>query len=191
MKVLNGLTKTISTSSMPAKTKRRVKPKMAVKSPHHVSQNRFLQMTQVYVMHNIPFFWLNKFGISDHSDRRRRNVSETTPGYVFYLVSPHLEFGWHLEKFIHALYRLQNVHFWTGSGRTEWFFVFSPVVGTLVMMGSVYWNIPLTWKWYVGAYFMPFVWWDGWFWLAVFWLARVIAWGAILLFFCWAIVHIK
>ena len=142
-------------------------------SPAHVSQKRFLQQTKVYVMHNVPFFFLNKFGISDETAKRTRNVSETTPGFVFNLFAPRLEFGWQLEQFIHALYRLQNLHFWRGSGRSEWFVVLNPVVGSLVLSWSLYYDHPLSWKQYGLAYFAPFVWLDGWFWLLLFSLGRI------------------
>lgn len=176
----------------PAKKK---KPAASAKkfsqSPTHVSQQRILQQTKVYVMHNIPIFWLNKFGITDHTAARRRNVSETTPGYVFHFFAPTLEFGWQIEQFVHRLYKLQNVHFWTGSGRTEWFIVFSPIVGTLVICGSVYWDISLTWKQYALGFFTPFVWLDGLFWLALFWFGRIILFCAAMLAFCWFIAHAK
>ena len=144
------------------------------RSPPHKSQKRFMQRTKVYVMHNVPFFWLNKFGITDHTEARRRSVSETTPGYVFHVFSPTLEFGWHLEQFIHNLYRLQNIHFWKGSGRKEWFVVFSPVVGILFTIGTAKAGIHPDLKYYVLSFFTPFVWWDGIFWLFVFSLGRMI-----------------
>lgn len=159
------------------------------KSPAHVSQQRFLQATQVYVMHNIPIFWLNKFGISDHSRARSRNVSETTAGYVFHLFAPTLEYGWHIEQFVHRFYKFQNVHFLTGSGRTEWFVVFSPIVGTAVLILSFKYGISLTWKQYALAYFTPFVWLDGWLWLLIFWLGRVAVIVGIFFFAVWVIAH--
>lgn len=140
-------------------------------------------------MHNVPIFWLNKFGITDHTAARRRNVSETTPGYVFHLFAPTLEFGWHLEQFVHRLYRLQNVHFWTGSGRTEWFIVFSPVVGSLVVAGSIYFDLTLNWKEYCLAFFTPFVWLDGLFWLCIFFLGRIAIFVGLFLVLCWFVAN--
>lgn len=160
-------------------------------SPAHRSQDRILQQTKVYVMHNVPIFWLNKFGISDKPKARSRNVSETTAGFVFYLFAPELEFGWHIEQFVHRLYQFQNVHFWTGSGRTEWFLVFSPVVGSLVLFGSYYLNIALELKFYVLAYFTPFVWLDGLFWLAVCWAGRLAVILGLFISFIWFFAHAK
>lgn len=160
-------------------------------SPAHRSQDRILQHTKVYVMHNVPVFWLNKFGISDKPKDRSRNVSETTAGFVFYIFAPELEFGWHIEQFVHRLYHFQNVHFWTGSGRTEWFLVFSPVVGSLVLFGSHYLNIALELKFYVLAYFTPFVWLDGLFWLAVCWAGRLAVILGLFISFIWFFAHAK
>lgn len=159
------------------------------KSPAHVSQQRFLQATIVYLMHNIPFFWLNKFGITDKLGNRTKNVSETTPGYVFNVIAPKLEFGWHLEQFVHSLYRFQNVHFWTGSGRTEWFVIVSPIFGTLALFGLPHFGIAASWKVYALAYFTPFVWLDGLFWLIVFSLARILMYGAFILLVCYFVAH--
>jgi hypothetical protein len=172
--------------------KRKAKKKIRgfEQSPAHQSQKRLLQQTQVYLMHNIPFFWLNKFGITDYSKARRRNVSETTPGYVFYIFAPRLEFGWHLEQFIHRLYRFQNIHFWTGSGRTEWFLVFSPATGILFAFGCNYFSIQPDWRLYVLAFFTPFVWWDGFLWLLIFSLGRLVIWVTLGMSIIYAITHI-
>lgn len=153
---------------------KKIKPGFNV-SPAHASQGTLLQQVQVYVMHNLPFFWLNKFGISFKTKTRRANVSETTPGYVFYFCNPELEFGWHLEQFIHWLYRWQNYHFWVGSGRSEWFFVFSPIVGTGALFICHYAHLSVGFKVHALLYFCPFVWLDAYLWLLIFWLARVLA----------------
>ena len=120
--------------------------------PAHASQQRLLQTTCVYVMHNFPYFWLNKFGISDKPGARRKNVSETAPGYVFYLFAPNLLYGWECEGFVHTLYALQRVRF-KGSGSSEWFMVFSPIVGTSFLIACHYPHISPSLKWYALAYF--------------------------------------
>ena len=158
--------------------------------PAHASQQRLLQTTCVYVMHNFPYFWLNKFGISDKPDARRKNVSETAPGYVFFIFAPNLLYGWECEGFVHTLYTLQRVRF-KGSGSSEWFFIFSPIVGTSFLIACHMLNLSPSIKWYVLAYFTPFVWLDGLLWLLIFFLGRVILFTGFLLFLCWAIVHVK
>ena len=143
-------------------------------SPHHVSQKRFLQRTRVYVMHNIPFFFVNKFGISDKPNQRRTEVSTSTPGYVFRSVAPRLEFGWHVEQFVHGLYRFQRIPFSTGSGKNEWFLIFSPVVGTLCWYIDTRYQIGLTRNELILCYFCPFIWWDAFLWLLVFSMLRIL-----------------
>lgn len=178
---------------MPPTTKRKAYKKKLQpgfnQSPAHQSQRRFLQATVVYLMHNIPFFWLNKFGITDKLGNRVRNVSETTPGYVFNVIAPRLEFGWHLEQFVHSVYRYQNVHFWTGSGRTEWFVILSPIVGSLVLFGLPCIGVHPGWKVCALAYFTPFVWMDGLFWLIVFSFARIVFYGVVILAGAYLIAH--
>ena len=147
--------------------------KPAYVKPSHASQQRLLQTTCVYVMHNFPYFWLNKFGISDKPGARRKNVSETAPGYVFYLFAPNLLYGWECEGFVHTLYALQRVRF-KGSGSSEWFMVFSPIVGTSFLIACHYLHISPSLKWYALAYFTPFVWLDGLLWLLIFFLGRIV-----------------
>lgn len=134
----------------------------------HRSQNRVLQQTFVYVMLNFPFFFVNKFGISDKTKDRVKNVSETTPGWVILVFTLNLPFGYNFEQFIHSLYKLQNVKFWTGSGRTEWFVVFSPIVGVSTWYLNYRFDLGLSDRFIRYAFFTPFVWWDGILWLLLF-----------------------
>ena len=157
----------------------------------HRSQDRILQNTNVYLMWNIPFFMLNKFGISDTVDKRRKNVSETTPGVVFTVLSFDLAFGLEIEQFVHRLYKLQNVRFWTGSGRTEWFITFSPVVGFSTLYINRRFGFDFDDLVLIGAFFTPFIWWDGLFWLLTFWLLKIILIGAVFMFFIYAVANIN
>ena len=159
--------------------------------PHHRSQDRLFQNTGVYVMTNFPVFWLNKFGISDKVRNRERNVSETTPGLVFAIFSLKLAYGFQIEQFVHGLYSFQNVRFWTGSGRTEWFIVFSPIVGFATFYLNSHFSLGLSPFTITLAFFTPFVWWDGIFWLLFFGVLKFIIAAAVLLVACFAIAHIK
>ena len=160
------------------------------KSPSHQSQERILQETKVYVMHNIPMFWINKFGITDNTKNRVRSVSETTTGVAFHIFAPTLAFGWECEQFVHWLYHFQNYELKQGSGRREWFVVFSPIFGSLFLIGSYYFGLWADWRIYVAAYFTPFVWWDGLLWLLIFAAARFLIYGAILLAVIYFFAHI-
>lgn len=142
-------------------------------------------------MTNIPFFMLNKFGISDKTVARRKNVSETTPGLVKTVLALNLAFGFEVEQFVHRVYKLQNVHFWTGSGRTEWFVVFSPIVGCSVLYLNQRFGFELTTKQLGFAFFTPFIWWDGLLWLLFFRALKLVLVGAMVMFFIYAIAHIE
>lgn len=167
----------------------------------HRSQGRVFKNTGVYLMWNVPFFMLNKFGISDTVAKRRKNVSDTTPGVVFTVMSFELAFGLEVEQFVHRLYKLQNVHFWTGSGRTEWFVVFSPIVGFSTAYLNARFGWGLTEKTFdvfgvhvpalTFAFFMPFVWWDGIFWLLIFASLKIVLIGAAFMFLIYALAHIN
>lgn len=169
--------------------------------PTHRSQERIFQNTGVYLMWNIPFFMLNKFGISDTVGKRRKNVSETTPGIVFTFLSFELAFGLEVEQFVHRLYKLQNVRFWTGSGRTEWFVVFSPIVGLLTLCLNrrfdLQFNTALFTIFDVDitivrlAFFTPFVWWDGLFWLLFFESFKIILTLIALMILIYAVANIN
>jgi len=166
------------------------KPRKFGKSPRHVSQNRFLQRTGVYLFHNFPFFWVNKFGITDHLRTRVNDVSESTRGYVFNFFSARLEFGWHLEQFIHGLYSFQRVPFDSGSGKNEWFLVLSPVVGSIVYYLDTRLGLHLEIWVKAGAFFCPFVWLDALFWLAVFAVLRGVLFVTLGFVLIYLIVHL-
>jgi hypothetical protein len=142
-------------------------------------------------MCNVPFFFINKFGISDTVAKRRKNVSETTPGLVLTVLSLRMAFGLEVEQFVHRLYRLQNVRFWTGSGRTEWFVTFSPVVGASVLYVNSRFGLELDYKVLVGAFLTPFVWLDGLFWLLAFWMLKALLVLALSAAFVYAVANMS
>lgn len=169
--------------------------------PTHVSQNRIFQETFVYLMANFPFFFLNKFGISDHTAKRTKNVSETTPGIVWKWSAFNLAFGLEVEQFVHGFYKFQNVHFWTGSGRTEWFVVFSPIVGCVALLVNYSFGmvgiINHTFQTNTGervlwlSFFTPFIWWDGLFWLLLFRAMKILFVLFIVVLLVYFVAHMK
>lgn len=150
------------------------------RSPAHVSQKRLLGETKVYVMHNIPVFFASKFGITDHEKARRKDVSESTPGYVFYLLPPvTVPWGWNGEQLVHLLYCWANLRnfipFWWGSGRSEWFLNVNPITGYCVWYLCGHFNAAhlvlgreLLWWEYGLVFFSPLVWLDGYLWWLIF-----------------------
>lgn len=134
---------------------------------------------------------VNKFGITDKTINRRRNVSETTPGLVGTVLSVNLAFGYDVEQFVHRLYKLQNIHFWTGSGRTEWFIVFSPIAGSALWYLDYRFGWQLTYKQLAFGFFTPFVWWDGILWLLFFRILKLIFVAGAVIFVLYIIAHME
>ncbi len=157
----------------------------------HKSQNRIMESTGVYLMANFPFFMLNKFGISDEVKNRTKNVSDTTPGVVFTLLSIRMPWGYEIEQWVHNLYRLQNVKFWTGSGRTEWFLNLSPVVGISALIICRFLNIEMSLSDLLKFFFTPFIWLDGVFWLLFFSALKYIFIFGSIFFVLFLLAHLK
>ena len=167
---------------------------MAKKSNYkkgHKSQDRALQHTGVYLMCNVPLIFICKFGITDYKKERTKNVSETTAGAVFRLVYFRLPFGYQFEQFIHRLYAFQNFTLSKGSGKTEWFLNFSPVVGSLIIFYASYFNSWMSVTAHALSFFPPVVWLDGLFWLIAFRISSLLAGIAIFLFVIYFFAHLK
>lgn len=175
----------------------------------HKSENRFLGKTFNYLLTNFPFFWVNKFGISDTTKKRVKNVDETTPGSVTAILSAELLYGYQCEQFVHSLYFFQNWHtllkvvglsdLWQGSGRTEWFLNFSPIVGFCVWYLNSRFDLGLVtedfvyWKYErLGLFFFtPFVWLDGVFWILFFRIFRLALSLAVVFFILYFVANSK
>lgn len=99
-------------------------------------------MKFIYLFINIPFIWKCKIGISRNVRRRRRSVSESTPGWVLPIWVVFVPFADGLEKSLHGFFQTFHSPFRTGSGRSEWFMTF-PVLPLawliLNFMFVVYW----------------------------------------------------
>lgn len=147
-------------------------------SPAHGSQQRIMEHTYVYTMHSLLFFWKSKWGISDKPDLRRAGVDADVVGDVFFIIPPQrIPFGWRSEQFVHRLYSFQNAPMSKGTGRTEWFLNFNPIIGATVIWASVSFSIPLPLWGYALALFSPVVWLDGLLWLLffrAFWLVATV-----------------
>ncbi len=99
-------------------------------------------MKFIYLFINIPFLWKCKIGISRNVRRRRRSVSESTPGWVIPVWVVFIPFADGLEKTLHGFFRTFRSPFHSGSGRSEWFMTL-PVLPLawliLNFMFVVYW----------------------------------------------------
>jgi hypothetical protein len=74
-------------------------------------------------MLNFPYIWKMKIGISGNVRNRRRNITETTPGFAFCIWAVPLPFAEGVEQTLHGFFRRFHSPFKTGSGRSEWFLV--------------------------------------------------------------------
>ena len=147
---------------------------MAKNRYKHKSTSRPLQKTGVYLMGNMPLIFVCKFGISDNVQRRTKEVSDSTPGMVFRIFSINAEFGYRFEQFIHSVYSFINFRFFSGSGRTEWFFNLNIIVGILANAGIYYFDIAAPLHYRLMLIFSPVIWLDGLLWLLIFLFARLL-----------------
>lgn len=108
-------------------------------------------MTFIYLMINLPFLWKCKIGISRNVKRRRRNIDETTKGWVLKVWALPMPFAENLEKELHRFFRHFHSPFEKGSGRTEWYITIPvlPLAWLIInFMFLIYWSpvwIPIWW----------------------------------------------
>lgn len=159
-------------------------------SPLHRSQQRIFEPTNAYLLGNIPYLFMCKWGITDKTKQRTANVDETTDGVVFCIASCDLLYGWECEQLVHRLYSAQNVVLSKGSGRTEWFLNISPIALFLSILFTVYvTGDVLEWWQYLTILFTPVIWLDGLIWLIVFYSGKVLAVLSVIALFVYAIAH--
>lgn len=167
------------------------------KHPAHPSQNRLLQQSWVYLLCNIPFIFMCKWGISDKPKTRVSQVDKSTIGDVKMVHSAGIPFAWQAEGLVRIMYCWSNVGniapflLRGASGRTEWHLNINLIVG-----GAVWWfgshmgmvahcfGSDLNWRWYALVIFFPVVWLDGLLWILIF---RALGWfaAAVLLYGAW------
>jgi len=148
-----------------------------MKAPAHPSEKKFLQRVGLYHASNFPFFFLVKAGIGFKPESRLRNVSESTPGYVWPTATVEkMEFGKKCEWWIHWFYSYLNFPLWTGSGRREWFVNLNPIVGGaftwFAWKSGTFWN--WDWWYYALAWSFPFLWLDYLIWMLFFRIIRIL-----------------
>jgi len=160
-------------------------------------------------MANFPLFFITKFGISDTTKKRVKSVDETTPGSVFLLMSAELLYGYQAEQFVHSLYCLQNWYnilrtvglgrLWQGSGHTEWFLNFSPIVGISVAYLNYRFHLGLIPEDFFYSryerlalfFFTPIFWLDGILWLLFFRVLRAVLGFAVIFLIAYLVVKSK
>lgn len=161
---------------------------MSKRSPHHKSQDRLLGTTYVYCMSNWPKFWVSKFGITDHTKARVRNVSETTFGTAYHIIPPfNIAWGFWCEQWTHSLYWIFNAPFRRGSGKSEWYLNINPI--TALILWTIFGNFT-TWYWWFAIIFSPVIWLDGLLWLCVWWIIKPILAIVFILSASYFLIHI-
>lgn len=151
-------------------------------SPSHASQGRLLGETGGYLMTAMLFPLKSKWGISDAEKLRRQQVDKGVFGPVYTVFSRVIMFGWTCEQFVHFIYHFQNAPMSKGTGRSEWFWNFNPIFGSVFFFFTwnhaqeVYQACGVHIKWYFNllAYLFPYIWIDGLLWLLLF---RLLGWA--------------
>jgi len=84
----------------------------------------------LYIMVNVPLFFLCKIGISGNKNRRAREVSEKVFGWAIPVFAVYIPFAFALEQSMHRLFGFANVRF---GGSREWFlFPVAPVAAFIM-----------------------------------------------------------
>ena len=149
-------------------------------SPHHQSENRLLQETDLYLMSLVLYVFISKCGISDKTSVRRAQVDKGIAGPVKTITSAQVPFGKAAEGFVHTVYFLFNISRWFpgsfkgSTGRTELFLNVNLIFGfAFLWVCHVAKLNPENWQ--IGCAFVsPIVWIDGFLIIQFF---RVFWWG--------------
>ena len=96
----------------------------------------------IYIFVNIPFVLLCKVGISGNVSKRRKEVSESTPGIAVPIFAMKIRNAYGVEQFIHHGFEFLNVP-WFGSGKTEWFWIILAPFAIIIVIGAAMFRIML------------------------------------------------
>ena len=99
----------------------------------------------LYVLGNFPILWRVKVGITGKLSNRRKNISDTTPGYVFTIFALPIPFAWQIEQSMHRVFRRLNAPFSrNASGHSEWFNVLiAPFAIAVIAFWFLFWLLML------------------------------------------------
>lgn len=161
------------------------------RSPHHRSQRRVLGTTHGYQMANVPFLFLNKWGISDHTQKRRAEVDKSTDGAVFTILTLPLAWGYWCEQWVHWLYHPINVQMnRDASGKREWFMTVNPILFAALLWADWHFALHVGWMAKLFTFFSPPIWLDGLLWLLIFAAGRFIVIACIVLILMYVTLNI-
>lgn len=88
-------------------------------------------------MVNIPYVHVVKIGVTKNVSDRRKNISSTTPGFVFPIFFVFIPFNKSVEQSLHRVFRRFNMPFGkSANGFSEWFWI--PVAPFAIMVMIVH-----------------------------------------------------
>ena len=91
-----------------------------------------LDRRHLYVLRSSRYKFRYKIGISNHVERRRREVDDSLRGGVGIITSRKILFAYFWEQCLHKLYFPLNARM-KGSGKTEWFWFVFPLTPILLI----------------------------------------------------------
>jgi len=92
-------------------------------------------------MINIPYVHVVKIGVTKNVSDRRKNISSTTPGFVFPIFFVFIPFNQDLEKSLHRVFKHFNLPFDRGAnGFSEWFWLpVAPFAAMVMIVHQLFW----------------------------------------------------
>jgi hypothetical protein len=87
----------------------------------------------LYIMVHIPFLLIIKIGISKNTKKRRKQISDSVPGFVVPIFCLPLLYAQEIEQWLHKSLAWMNVPF-VGSGKTEYFFILAIIPALITMI---------------------------------------------------------
>ncbi len=100
------------------------------------SGNGYNGVQYIYVLLNLPYFWVCKIGIGGNL-KRTKQVDRSSPGKDFVIFAWRIPFAYQVEQFLHRLFWLFRIRF-GGSGHTERFWsIVAPFAVAVVLLVAV------------------------------------------------------
>lgn len=93
-------------------------------------------MQRIYILWNLPFFWVVKIGITGKKVKHRvRQIDQSAAGKDICIFSTSLFFAYHIEQMIHFICRKMFLQTrFNGSGKTERFLLPAAFVAIFIIL---------------------------------------------------------
>ena len=78
----------------------------------------------IYLLYNVPYWYVTKIGVTGSPANRLRSFREDTqcPGEDAYLFKVKVFGAYYIEQFLHRVFRMFRIR-WSGTGKTERFLI--------------------------------------------------------------------